>query len=208
MSYACQRLVATIALIVLSPVLLLISALIRARDGKPILFRQQRVGRGGNPFTIYKFRTMFVNADDLLQSRADTPSRITATGKWLRRSSLDELPQLLNIVRGEMTIVGPRALLPEVAANVPPQFRSRYDVLPGITGLAQVNGRNDLPWSRRLEYDVTYARERSLSLDCRILVKTVGVVLGGSGYRPDRTTAQTDDLGLLGGQPGHGEDNR
>src|SRR5690625_4776082 len=176
MSYTFQRVVAILALAALSPLLICVSAAIRLVEGNPVLFRQKRIGRSTEPFTIVKFRTMVVNADDMLRAGAEGATRVTKTGRWLRRIGIDELPQLLNIARDEMAIVGPWALLPAVAANFPARFHSRYRVLPGITGLAQVRGRNELPWSLRLQYDVEYAESRSVATDIRILLRTLVVV--------------------------------
>lgn len=193
-----QQVVATLCLLVISPLLLVISAIIWIVDGSPVIFRQTRVGRGEREFTILKFRTMVNGADQQLGAGGKPKSRLTKTGKWLRKSSLDELPQLVNISRGEMAFVGPRACLPEVAANIPPALRGRFKVLPGVTGLAQVSGRNTVPWSKRLALDTEYAQKRSTWLDLKILARTVVVVLFGIGFVPDRNTEETDDLNLLG----------
>lgn len=196
MNYNLQRLFALAALVMLSPLITLTAILVRVADGRPVLFRQTRVGRHRDHFTILKFRTMHADADQLLSSETKG-SRVTPVGRWLRRTSLDELPQLLNVVMGQMAIIGPRALLPEVAANVPEQFARRFDVLPGLTGLAQISGRNELLWSRRLSLDAKYAETRSTAADLRILFRTAAVIIRGTGFSMDRTTAATDDLGLL-----------
>ncbi|MDP3968555.1 MAG: sugar transferase [Nocardioides sp.] len=196
--YKLQRLAAALALVILSPLLFLAAMTIRVVDGSPTLFKQERLGRDRKKFQILKFRTM-VNDADLLLRTNPTASRLTRTGRFLRKTSIDELPQLFNIVRGEMAGIGPRAMLPEVGRNLPPQFEERFVVLPGLTGLAQVRGRNDLPWSARLTADVDYVRNRSTRLDLAIVLRTFVVLVRGSGFQADRNTAQVDDLGLLSG---------
>ena len=125
---------------------------------------------------------MVNDADELLRGDPAV-NRLTRTGHFLRRFSIDELPQLVNIVRGDMTLIGPRAMLPEVGENLPHEFESRFDVLPGVTGLAQVRGRNDLPWSKRLEADVEYVKSRSALVDLTIVLNTFSVLLRGSGFQ-------------------------
>lgn len=196
MSYFTQRLAAAIALALLSPLLAAVAAAIRIKDGPPIIFTQTRVGRNRTPFKIIKLRTMINDADELLKSDPSA-NRLTRTGRILRKTSIDELPQLCNVVKGDMAIVGPRAVLPEVALNTPPEYESRFTVLPGITGLAQIRGRNDLPWSKRLSADVEYVNNRNLKNDLKIVLATIRVLLLGSGFQVDRNTSQVDDLGLL-----------
>ncbi|WP_127573414.1 sugar transferase [Georgenia faecalis] len=197
MPHPLQRAVALIVLVLFAPLMICVATLIRVVDGGPVLFSQTRIGYKREAFTLWKFRTMKNGADRELVYGVDPTSRLTRTGAALRRTALDELPQLLNVVRGDMTGVGPRALLPEVARNVPAQYDSRFDVLPGLTGLAQVSGRNSLPWSKRLELDARYARHRSVRLDVSIALRTFSTLATGAGFSADRNTEVVDDLGLL-----------
>ncbi|MCX7620330.1 MAG: sugar transferase [Acidimicrobiales bacterium] len=143
----------------------------------PVLFRQERVGMGGQPFTVFKFRTM-VHADNPIFPDA---SRITTVGRWLRRFSLDELPQLINVARGEMSIVGPRPTLQYQVDRYDDRQRLRLSVRPGLTGLAQVRGRNSLQWQQRIEYDLEYVRTQSLLVDLRIVLATFKPLVTGEG---------------------------
>lgn len=143
----------------------------------PVFFRQERIGMGGEPFDVVKFRTM-VTGDNPVFPDA---TRITSAGRWLRRFSLDELPQLINVARGEMSIVGPRPTLAYQVERYTDHQRLRLSVRPGLTGLAQVSGRNALPWDQRIEFDVEYAQSQSLLLDVRIVLRTVRVMLLGEG---------------------------
>lgn len=172
--------VAVLVLILLGPVLLAIFVMIRTTMGGPVLFRQIRSGLRGRDFEILKFRTM------LHERYPDEPDadRITRAGRILRASSLDELPQLINVLRGDMGIIGPRPTLPAQVVHYTPRQRGRLDVRPGLTGWAQVQGRNALSWPVRIEYDLWYVRNRGVRLDLRILWRTVGVLL-----RPDGITA-------------------
>ena len=177
-------------LLALALPLLLGAALAVKLDSRgPVFFRQERIGRGGRPFTMWKFRSMVVGAVNqgagYLVVRDDP--RITAVGKWLRRFSLDELPQLLNVLLGEMSLVGPRPSLPYQVEQYDSFQRQRLQMRPGITGLAQVTGRNELSWPERIRLDVWYVQHWSLLLDLRILGRTAGVVLGQAG-------TYTDDL--------------
>jgi lipopolysaccharide/colanic/teichoic acid biosynthesis glycosyltransferase len=186
---AFDLLVAGGLLVVLSPVLASVALLVLLVDGSPVVFRQTRPGRGGRPFTILKFRTMTGQRDangDLLPDEA----RLTTVGRLLRRTSLDELPELLNVVRGDMSLVGPRPLLVEYLPRYTPEQRRRHDVRPGITGWAQVNGRNALSWDDKLALDVWYVDHRTLRLDIEILGRTVRQVLAGRGVSaPGHATA-------------------
>lgn len=182
-------------LALLAPLLLLIAGAIRMEDGGPVLFRQDRAGRDGRIFRIEKFRTMVRDADRLLDEAGRAAgSRVTRVGALLRRTSLDELPQLLNILRGDMSFVGPRPVLPVHLRRYDAVQMGRFEMRPGVTGLAQVNGRNTLPWSRRLEFDVQYVRRFSLLLDAQILVRTVRTVLLREGVVLDRNPDEVDDL--------------
>ena len=170
--------VALAALLVLSPVLLAVSTLVFVAHGRPVLYRQQRPGRGGRPFTLVKFRTMKVQP-----SGAPLPDeqRLTRLGRFLRRTSLDELPELFNVLRGDMSLVGPRPLLMEYLPRYTSEQMRRHDVRPGITGWAQVKGRNALSWDERFRLDVWYVDHRSFGLDIKILAMTIGAVLLGRG---------------------------
>lgn len=168
------------ALILLAPLLLLVAALVRIRLGRPVLFRQQRPGRHGQAFTLYKFRTMTDGRDEQDQALPDA-QRLTRLGTLLRASSLDELPELWNVLRGDMSLVGPRPLLMEYLPLYSPEQARRHEVRPGITGWAQVNGRNATNWQERLAMDVWYVEHRSLLLDLRILWLTLRTVVSGSG---------------------------
>ncbi|MFE9246547.1 sugar transferase [Nocardiopsis sp. NPDC006938] len=190
---AFDRCAAALALLVLSPLFLVLSVLIRLEGGGPAFFRQTRVGRGGTEFTVYKFRTMVVGADalkTLLQPRNEHDGvlfkmrrdpRVTPVGAWLRRYSLDELPQLVNVVRGEMSLVGPRPPLPEEVAQYGHDVRRRLVVKPGMTGLWQVSGRSDLSWEESVRLDLRYVENWSLTLDIQILWKTWSAVIRGAG---------------------------
>ncbi|MHB1046996.1 MAG: sugar transferase [Thermoanaerobaculia bacterium] len=177
-------LVISVPLCVLSwPVLLLCGAMIRLETKGSVFFRQERIGRGRKPFEIIKLRTMVENAESLgagLYAVENDP-RFTRVGLWLRRFSLDELPQVVNVVAGDMSIVGPRPLPASIVDQYAEQFHVILDVKPGITGLSQVSGRNQLPRGRRLELDMSYARECNFALDVWILLQTTWVVLTGAG---------------------------
>lgn len=173
--------VAALLLVLLSPLLLLITLLIRLESPGPAIFRQPRAGRHNKVFTIYKFRTMQAGSEkgDMQISARDP--RITRLGNFLRKTSLDELPQLLNILRGEMSLIGPRPTLPDQIARYSERQLLRLRGLPGVTGLPAVNGRNRLDWDDRIELDVQYLERWSLWLDLAILWKTVFVVLTQDG---------------------------
>lgn len=167
------------ALIVLSPVLLVVALLVRQKLGSPVLFAQERPGKDGKIFTMYKFRTMLdVDEEKGLITDAD---RLTPFGKKLRATSLDELPELWNVFIGDMSLVGPRPLLTKYLELYTEQQARRHEVHPGITGLAQVRGRNALTWDEKFAYDVKYVDERSLPLDVQILFETVKIVFKREG---------------------------
>ena len=172
-----------LALLLSSPLLLAAMLAIRLESPGPMIYRQRRAGRGGKPFDVLKLRTMVDGAEHIGAGMAvnANDSRITRVGTFLRRSSLDELPNLLNVLRGEMTLIGPRPTLPAQVDQYTERQRGRLAVKPGITGWAQVNGRASLPWPERIELDLYYVENRSLSLDLRILLRTPAMVLGGSG---------------------------
>jgi len=160
-----------ILLLTLTPFFLILLLIYVASGNRPILFKQQRLGINGSPFELYKYRTL---------KEDDTPSLETRSfvlGNWLRRTSLDELPQLYNVIKGEMSLVGPRPLPIDYEALFSDEQRTRFQVKPGITGLAQVNGGTQLSWSEKFRYDLLYIKNRSFWGDLKILVKTVGVVL-------------------------------
>jgi lipopolysaccharide/colanic/teichoic acid biosynthesis glycosyltransferase len=168
------------ALLALSPVLLAISALVRLFLGRPVLFRQIRPGMYGHPFQLVKFRTM-TDAKDAAGRLLPDTDRLTRFGKFLRSTSVDELPELWNVIRGDMSLVGPRPLLTEYLPLYSARQARRHEVKPGLTGWAQVNGRNALTWEDRLEMDVWYVENRSLSLDLKIIWMTLGIVLNRKG---------------------------
>ena len=167
-------LLAGVALVLSSPLLAVIAWKVRRKLGAPVLFRQRRPGLHGRPFTLYKFRTM-TDARDAHGDPLPDEQRLTRFGRWLRSTSLDELPELFNVLRGDMSLVGPRPLLEEYLELYSPEQARRHEVLPGITGWSQVHGRNDMPWSQKLALDVWYVEHRSFSVDLRILVRTLWV---------------------------------
>ncbi|MFS2280431.1 sugar transferase [Microbacterium sp. OR21] len=170
---------AATALVLLSPVIAAVAVAVAVRLGRPVLFAQKRPGRDGKIFTLYKFRSMRdIDPAEGLVTDAD---RLTPFGKLLRSTSLDELPSLWNVLRGDMSIVGPRPLLIEYLELYSPEQARRHHVRPGITGLAQVSGRNGLPWEDRFRLDVEYVERRSLALDVRVLVATVRSVVRREG---------------------------
>jgi len=178
----CDVLGALLLLVLLGPLMLVLAALIRWRMGAPVLFRQVRVGYRGAEFTMFKFRTMVNEADAYAPSpQTAADQRVTPLGRWLRKYSLDELPQLLNVLRGEMSLVGPRPEMPFLVAQYEPWQRRRLDALPGMTGLWQILGRKDLPLRDNIEYDFYYIRNQSLLLDLAIFLRTIPVVLFGRG---------------------------
>ena len=172
--------VAAMTVLVCAPVLAVIAAMLRHRQGPPALFRQSRLGRDGRPFDLWKFRTM---TDELSPDGSLLPDveRLTSLGRWLRSTSLDELPELWNVLRGNMSLVGPRPLPVAYRDRFTSTEARRMEVHPGLTGWAQINGRNTVDWDERLALDVWYVDHRSLWLDLRILMRTVGVVLSRQG---------------------------
>lgn len=181
------------ALILLSPLFLATALLIKLDSPGPVFFRQKRVGKGGKVFTLYKFRTLrndappfHLNAKEIedIQNfvfQGPPEESLTRVGKFLRATSLNELPQLFNVLKGEMSLVGPRPEVPDIVALYPPEYRKRLSVKPGITGLAQVEGRNFLTQKEILELDCQYIASRSFWLDVKLLAKTVQVVLSRQG---------------------------
>ena len=193
MNRAADVAIAGSALIVASPVLALAALGVKLEDGGPVLYRQTRVGKDGSDFELLKLRTMVVGAETmgagLSVNRGD--ERITRAGRLLRKLSLDELPQLWNVVRGEMSVIGPRPTLRYQVEQYDERQRHRLDVKPGITGWAQVNGRAALPWADRIELDVWYVEHRTPLLDLRILARTPAALFRGTykgqtgGWKPE-----------------------
>lgn len=169
-----------IALIVLSPLMLIIGLLVRIKLGKPIIFKQKRPGKDEKIFTLYKFRTMTDEKDQNGNLLPDA-ERLTKFGKTLRSTSLDELPELWNILKGEMSIVGPRPLLVEYLPLYNEKQKHRHDVRPGLTGLAQISGRNTIDWEEKFEEDIEYIQNVNFVTDCKIVFKTVSKVLKKEG---------------------------
>ena len=176
---------ATCGLAAAAPVMLIIALLIRLRMGDPVLYRQVRPGLNGDPFTLLKFRTMR-HPDPGRSDLEDSRGRVTRLGSALRRTSLDELPELWNVIRGEMSIVGPRPLLTEFLDYYTPEQARRHDVLPGMTGWAQVHGRRNVPMQQRIELDIWYVDNWSLRLDAHIMLATLGQIVRGSDSEPVR----------------------
>jgi len=189
-----DRLLAALALLVLAPVIGVIAALIRWRLGHPVLFRQTRIGLNERPFGFVKFRTMTGERDNCGKPLPDE-MRLTPFGAFLRSSSLDELPQLWNVLRGEMSLIGPRPLLPQYLPRYSPFERRRHDVKPGITGLAQVKGRNSLGWEEKFALDIEYVDGCSFAMDLRILAVTLASVIRREGIRQADHATMPEFLG-------------
>ncbi|MGQ7657439.1 sugar transferase [Streptococcus suis] len=173
-----------IAIILLSPIIALVSVLVYFKLGSPVLFKQERPGKNEKIFKMYKFRTMTDEKDEKGELLPDSV-RLTAFGKWLRSTSLDELPELFNILKGDMSIVGPRPQLVRDMVFMSDEQRKRHEVLPGLTGLAQVNGRNNITWEQKLDYDLEYIERVSLLKDLDILLKTIFKVMAKSDISTD-----------------------
>lgn len=174
-------------LIILSPVLALAALLIALQHDGPILFKQERPGKDGKIFTVYKLRTMSTERYDKNGRELSDFERMTRLGRLLRKTSVDELPQLFNILKGDMSFIGPRPLLKEYLELYSPEQMRRHEVLPGISGWAQVNGRNTLTWDEKFTYDVYYVDNYSFKMDMKILMKTIANVLSQSGINSDET---------------------
>ena len=182
--------VSATGLILSSPITLGASVLIAKKLGKPILFRQTRPGEGGKPFQIYKFRTMTDDRDDNGELLPDA-QRMTPLGSFIRKSSIDELPQLINVLKGDISIVGPRPLLMEYIPLYNDEQKKRHDVKPGITGWAQINGRNAISWDAKFKLDVWYVENQSFKLDLYIIYKTiVNTIKKKDITAPNRVTAE------------------
>jgi sugar transferase EpsL len=187
---ALDLLLAIPILILISPLLLVVAILIRIYHGRPVFFRQQRPGYRGQPFQVTKFRTMN-NARDAAGNLLPDARRLTSLGRFLRASSLDELPELWHVLRGEMSLIGPRPLLMQYLERYSPEQARRHEVLPGITGWAQINGRNALTWEDKFRLDVWYVDHWSLGLDIKILLLTFWKVLKREGIsQPGHATAE------------------
>ncbi|MGH9775353.1 MAG: sugar transferase [Candidatus Acidiferrales bacterium] len=177
---ALDLLTAAVGLLIVAPLLLLLAIAVYFDLGAPVLFRQQRPGFRGKPFWLIKLRTMRDDRDTAGSSLSDA-ERLTPLGRWLRRTSLDELPELWNVFRGEMSLVGPRPLLMQYLGRYSPEQMRRHDVRPGITGWAQINGRNALTWEQKFALDLWYASHCSFALDLKIIARTLCQILGGRG---------------------------
>jgi lipopolysaccharide/colanic/teichoic acid biosynthesis glycosyltransferase len=175
--------VSSFTLLLSAPALAIAAFAIRRESPGAVIYRQRRIGLDGRPFDVLKLRTMVPGAEHIGPGLAinENDSRITRVGAVLRRTSLDELPNLVNVLRGEMSLIGPRPTLPVQVEQYSERQRGRLALRPGITGWAQVNGRASLPWSERIELDLYYVEHRSLALDLKILLRTAALVLGGSG---------------------------
>lgn len=187
MPRAADILIASVALVLLSPLLLIAAVAIKLGSRGPVLYRQRRVGLDGGEFEMLKLRTMVRGSDPVgvgtVVTRDDP--RVTSAGRILRRTSLDEIPNLVNVLSGEMAIVGPRPTIPAQVEDYTPRQRRRHEVRPGITGWAQVQGRAGIPWEERIELDIDYVDHRSPALDARILAKTLWLLITGHGLAPD-----------------------
>lgn len=195
---------ASIGLVLISPVLLAVGIAIVATMGRPVLFRQRRPGLDGRPFELVKFRTM-LPATDPSRAQANDAGRLTPLGRFLRRTSLDELPELVNVLKGDMSLVGPRPLLMEYLDRYTPDQARRHHVRPGITGWAQVNGRNATTWDERFALDLWYVDNRSIGLDLRILGMTVGQVLTRQGISAEGHATMPDFTGTVEPEPDEGD---
>ncbi|MBH1973809.1 MAG: sugar transferase [Rhodobacteraceae bacterium] len=185
--------VGLLALVVAGPIFLIIAAMVRLSSPGSVFFAQTRIGKNGQPFKMYKFRSMYIDAEArraevLAQSdregicfKSKNDPRITPVGRWLRRLSLDELPQILNVIKGDMSLVGPRPALPSEVAAYPARAMQRLSVLPGITGLWQVSGRAEIGFDEMVEMDIHYARNAGLITDLSIMLRTFGAVFSGRG---------------------------
>lgn len=196
-----------VALVIFSPLLLIVALWIKLDSKGPVFFMQQRAGRGEQPFKIFKFRTMLHRAPNEIDQHqeqvvsAGHDPRITRAGRFIRATSLDELPQLINILIGDMSVVGPRPVLMEQTEVVPPSYKKRFSVRPGLTGLSQVRGRRSLGWLQQLAFDAEYVEKQTLAFDLKILLLTVKVVLTGSGIYGEAGLNWRTYRDRLNGQP-------
>ncbi len=181
-------------IIVLSPVLLVVALLVRVKLGSPVLFRQERPGRHEKIFTLYKFRTMTDERDEDGNLLPDD-RRLTGFGKMLRSTSLDELPELFNILKGDMSVIGPRPLLVRYLPRYNDFQRQRHNVRPGLTGLAQINGRNAITWEEKFAYDVEYVNHLTFAMDVRIFIGTIRAVLKREGISSETNATMEEFMG-------------
>ena len=188
-----------IALIILSPILLIVAILVRIKLGSPIIFKQKRPVKNEKIFTLYKFRTMTDNKDENGNLLPDS-ERLTKFGKFLRSTSLDELPELINIIKGDMAIVGPRPLLVKYLPYYTEKEKHRHDVRPGLTGLAQICGRNNLDWNERFEMDLKYVNSVSFKEDLIIIFKTISSVLKHNDIEVPRESHDLDAIRKIKGE--------
>jgi len=195
-------LIAIPAFLILLPVMGIIALVVRIRLGTPVIFRQQRPGWRGKPFILYKFRTM-TEERDVNGALLPDAQRLTPLGRFLRKTSLDELPELVNVIAGEMSLVGPRPLLMSYLDRYTLEQFRRHEVRPGITGWAQINGRQTIPFSRRLELDVWYVDHLSFGLDLRILALTIPRSLQSQGVVLGQEVEEVDDIGLFARPPSY-----
>ena len=187
--------IAGAALVLLSPLIAVLAVVVAVTQGRPVLYTSTRVGRNNKPFKLYKFRSMTNKCDAQGRPLPDA-ERITPTGRFIRGTSLDELPQLWNIFKGDMSIVGPRPLPPTYLDRYSAVEARRHRVRPGLTGLAQVNGRNSLSWQQKFAYDLDYVDRFSLAVDARVALSTVAVVFGGKGVSsPTQQVGMDEFLG-------------
>lgn len=184
-------LAATALLVILSPIMAMVGIMVRHKLGSPVLFRQVRPGLHGEPFTILKFRTMRSSPDG--RDNVDTDEqRMTSFGRWLRATSLDELPELWNVLRGDMSLVGPRPLLMQYLPLYTPEQMRRHEVRPGLTGWAQVNGRNALDWEDKFKLDTWYVDHQSIWVDIRILFRTAACLINREGISSARSVTMPE----------------
>ncbi|CEQ04532.1 capsular polysaccharide biosynthsis protein [[Clostridium] sordellii] len=192
-----DRILALIGIIAISPILFITAFIIKIESEGPIIFKQDRVGKDGKIFKVYKFRSMIENAQYIgagLYFEGEDDPRITKSGKFIRKTSIDELPQLFNVLKGEMSLVGPRPLLKITTDEMTDRQRKRLLMKPGMTGLAQINGRNELSIKERIENDLEYIENYSLILDVKIILRTIGVVLLRKGIRMDQSKSDVEKI--------------
>lgn len=198
--YHCKRLLdiffSILIIVILSPILLVLSILVLCVNGYPILFKQKRPGLNAKVFTIYKFRTMNNKRDNNGSLLFDF-QRLTKFGKFLRATSLDELPELINILNGDMSFVGPRPLLVEYLPLYNKKQKRRHEVRPGLTGLAQINGRNAISWEDKFNYDIEYIDNLAFMLDCKIILKTIIKIIVKDGINTNKHTTMESFRGSL-----------
>jgi len=190
---------ASLALLLLSPLLLVVALLVWAVHGRPILFRQARGGYRGSTFSVYKFRTM-TDARDAQGDLLPDEQRLTRLGRFLRAASLDELPELINVIKGEMSLVGPRPLFARYLTRYSPEQARRHEALPGLTGWAQINGRNDLTWEEKFRLDVWYVDHWSFGLDLKIIFLTLWKVIRREGINQPGFATAEEFMGSAAGQ--------